>query len=115
MTSWNRVGQGKKIEMMFAIIFTACAFGIWLAVWPEDSNSDAKWGVISEAKSSIQATPETKDKGSCHADYTQWTKMPEGRQKVAKLVYWKKEYGTLNFHDNCRGQPRHISAAEAIQ
>lgn len=54
-------------------------------------------------------------KGECSSDYKTWEKMPEGQQKASKLVYFKKAYGRQNFHPNCTGSPRHVSAAEAIQ
>lgn len=72
---------------------------------------DAGFRAISEAESINHPAP----KGSCATDYAAWAKMPEGPQKASKLVYWKKAYGTLNFHATCNGSPRYISPAEAIQ
>jgi hypothetical protein len=111
-------------KLAFLIAFSRVLWsGIWTAFAifrpsPADMTPDGRESArrnTSADVTAIQAAPKAKSKGSCPANYTQWAEMPDGKQKAAKLVYWKKAYGTLNFHDNCVGEPRRVLSVEAIQ
>jgi hypothetical protein len=113
---WNLGKRKTFVNIGLVLIFGTV--GVWIAAElyglpaassPAVTEQDAmsKWTIPTMASAALS--------GRCITDYREWAKMPDGQKKVAKLAQWKKQYGSLNFHDNCRGEPRQLSAAEASQ
>jgi|SRR5471030_2924833 len=53
--------------------------------------------------------------GNCKAAFLAWERMPDGPLKQAGLMRFKKIYGTLNFHNNCVGNPRDSVQPQPVQ
>jgi hypothetical protein len=116
VANWKTFSLTPRSVGQLAAVGTALGFA-WALLWcvviglpgSEARAAADKWRSMSAAES--HEAPQ----GSCSTDYAAWAKMPDGPAKASKLVYWKKAYGSLNFHPTCSGAPRHVGAAEAIQ